>query len=291
MAVFERSYRPYAGPLTPEKRRFLILPRYAYSDVFKSRLFAIFFALCFGVPFAGLLIIYLHHNLSALKMLASFGLTAEKLNEILPIDAHFFSWGMSIQGVLCFFITLFVGPALVAPDLRNNGLPLYLARPFSRAEYVLGKLCVLAILMSLVTWVPGLLLWGFQAYLEPNWAGQNLQVASALCIGSWIWILFLSLFALAVSAWVKWKPVARIALFMLYFIGKAFGVMVHRILGLSFGKLFDASGASATVWASLFGIRPPDEHPLSLAWITMVGGCLVFLWLLKTRLRAYEVVR
>src|SRR6185295_7696568 len=108
MAVFERSYRPYAGPLTPEKRRFLILPRYAYSDVFKSRLFAIFFALCFAVPFAGLLIIYLHHNLSALKM---FGITAEKLNEILPIDAQFFWRGMSLQSGLCFIITLFVGPA------------------------------------------------------------------------------------------------------------------------------------------------------------------------------------
>lgn len=288
MAVFERNYRPYAGTLTPEKRRFLILPRYAYSDVFKSRLFAIFFALCFGVPFAGLLIIYLHHNLSALKM---FGITAEKLNEILPINAQFFWRGMSLQSGLCFIITLFVGPALVAPDLRNNGLPLYLARPFSRAEYVLGKLCVLAILMSLVTWVPGLLLWGFQAYLEPNWATANLQIASALFFGSWIWILFLSLFALAISAWVKWKPVARIALFMMFFVGQAFGHAVQGILGLSFGKLFDASGASSTVWASLFGVRPPDDHPLTLAWITMIGGCLIFLWLLKTRLRAYEVVR
>jgi hypothetical protein len=78
---------------------------------------------------------------------------------------------------------------------------------------------------------------------------------------------------------------------MLFFIGQAFGHAVRGILGLSFGKLFDASGASATVWASLFGVRPPDDHPLSLAWITMVGGCLIFLWLLKTRLRAYEVVR
>ncbi len=288
MAVFERRYRPYSGSLTPEKRRFLILPRYAYSDVFKSRLFAIFFALCFAVPFAGLLIVYLHHNLSALKM---FGITVEKLNEVLPIDAHFFWRGLLLQSGLCFALTLFVGPALVAPDLRNNGLPLYLARPFSRAEYVLGKLCVLAILMSAVTWLPGLLLWGFQAYLEPKWAAANLQIAMAVFVGSWIWILFLSLFALAVSAWVKWKPVARIALFMLFFVGSAVGEAVHEILGQSFGRLFDASGASATVWAFLFGVPIPEGHPLALAWTTMIGGSLVFLWLLKTRLRAYEVVR
>ena len=78
---------------------------------------------------------------------------------------------------------------------------------------------------------------------------------------------------------------------MLYFIGSAFGHAVHGILGQSFGKLFDAAGASERVWAALFGVRPPDDHPLALAWITLIGGCLVFLWLLKTRLRAYEVVR
>ena len=51
----------------------------------------------------------------------------------------------------------------MSPDLRNNGLPLYLSRPFSRTEYVLGKMSVLLILLSAITWVPGLLLFLFQA--------------------------------------------------------------------------------------------------------------------------------
>jgi len=288
MAVFERTYRPYAGAVTPTRSRFLILPRYAYADVFKSRLFAVFFALCFAVPFAGLLIIYLHQNLSALQVL---GLTKERLDEFLPINATFFWRGLSQQGGLCYALMLFVGPALVAPDLRNNGLPLYLARPFSRAEYVLGKLSVLAILMSLITWIPGLLLWAFQAYLEKGWGAANLRIAGAIFAGSWVWILFLSLFALAVSSWVKWKAVARIALLMLFFAGRAVGQAFEVILHVSIGKLFDAWAAIAAVWSSLFGTEPPEDHPLAYAWITLAGGSLVFLWLLKRRLRAYEVVR
>ena len=54
-----------------------------------------------------------------------------------------------------FFLAAFVGPGLISPDLSHNGLPLYLARPFSRAEYVLGKMSVLVGLMSLMTWIPG----------------------------------------------------------------------------------------------------------------------------------------
>ena len=49
-----------------------------------------------------------------------------------------------------------VGPVLVSPDLVNNALPLYFSRPFSRAEYVLGKVSVLALLLSLVGGVMGL---------------------------------------------------------------------------------------------------------------------------------------
>ena len=73
---------------------------------------------------------------------------------------------MSLQNGFAFFVTLLVGPPLVSRDLRNNALPLYLCRPFSRTEYVLGKMSVLLILLSAMTWVPQLLLFPFQSYLE-----------------------------------------------------------------------------------------------------------------------------
>ena len=34
MAVYERKYRGYAGSLTPQFERFLVIPRYAFRDVF-----------------------------------------------------------------------------------------------------------------------------------------------------------------------------------------------------------------------------------------------------------------
>ena len=42
MAVYERTYRPYQGTLTPERTRFLVLPRYAYREIFRTKLFASF---------------------------------------------------------------------------------------------------------------------------------------------------------------------------------------------------------------------------------------------------------
>jgi ABC-2 type transport system permease protein len=291
MAVYERNYGRYQGELTPSRWRFLILPRYAVKDVFDSRMFAAFFALCFLMPFAGLLIIYLHHNLAALKFM---NLPLEQLNQALPINATFFLRGLESQGWLCFLMALFVGPALVAPDLRNNGLPLYLSRPFSRTEYVLGKLTVLVGLMSLVTWIPGLLLFFFQAYLEgAGWLGQNLRIGMAILVGSWAWILVVSLVALAISAWVKWKPVARVTLLIVFFVLSGFARALNEALDTWWGWLLSLSNAMSNVWAALFGQELDDRHvsPLWAAWLTIALGCLVSLWLLSRRIRAYEVVR
>lgn len=290
MAVYERNYGRYQGALTPSWSRFLVLPRYAYQEVFKSKAFIAFFSLCFVAPFAGLLIIYLHHNLSALQLM---GMSFAQLREALPIDGWFFERGMSIQSTLAFVLVLLVGPTLVAPDLRNNGLPLYLSRPFSRTEYVLGKLAVLLILMSLITWVPGLLLVLFQGYLEGGgWLGENARIAGAIFAGSWAWIVTLSLLALAVSAWVKWKPVARVSLLLLFFALSGFGKAINEALDTWWGSLLSLGEVITRIWQSLFGVDIADpEIPLAMAWTVIGLWCLVSLWLLSRRIRAYEVVR
>lgn len=292
MAVYERNYGRYRGPLTPEWSRFLILPRYAWKDVFDSRLFVGFLVVCGLLPFAGLLIIYLHHNLAALKL---FNLPLDQLKEAIPIDASFFRKGIEFQSWLCFLLALSVGPALIAPDLRNNGLPLYLSRPFSRTEYVLGKLMVLIGLMSLITWIPGLLLFAFQGYLEgAGWLADNLRIGVALFVGSWAWILVVSLVVLAISAWVKWKPVARISLILVFLVLAGFARSLNESLDTWWGYMLSLSVAMSNVWAYLFGLEVNDSHfaqPAWAAWLTLALGCAVALWLLSRRIRAYEVVR
>ena len=291
MAVYERNYGRFKGLLTPTRTRFLILPRYAFREVFQSRFFVAFFTLCFALPFAGLLMIYLHHNIAALKFL---NLPLDQLKDALPINATFFRRGLDWQGSLCFLLALAVGPALIAPDLRNNGLPLYLSRPFNRTEYVVGKMAVLVVLMSLITWVPGLLLFFFQSYLDgAGWLGDNLRIGAALFVGSWIWILVLSLVALAVSAWVKWKPVARVTLLIVFFVLSGFAKALNEALDIQLGWLVSMWAAVQNVWAALFGqaIDSDLAMPLWAAWLALAAGCSLCLWLLSRRIRAYEVVR
>jgi len=126
MAVYEHTYKQYLGKLTPEWSRFLVIPRHAFRDVFKSKLFTAFFVICFLPLLVEAILIYLHHNVSALAILKV------NVRELIPIDASFFQFWVNFQAWPAYFVMLLVGPPLVSRDLRNNALPLYLCRPFSR---------------------------------------------------------------------------------------------------------------------------------------------------------------
>ena len=97
MAVYEHKYRNYIGRLTPEWSRFLIIPRHAFRDVFKSKLFTAFFVICFLPLLVEAVLIYLHHNVNALAILKV------NVRELLPIDAYFFQTFVNLQGGFAFF--------------------------------------------------------------------------------------------------------------------------------------------------------------------------------------------
>jgi ABC-2 type transport system permease protein len=286
MAVFEHTYRKYAGPLTAPWSRFLIIPRDAFGDVFGSKLFTAFFVSCFAAPLVFAILIYLHHNLTALAM---FDLDASQL---VPIDMYFFHNFVVIQGTFAFFLNVFVGPSLVSRDLANNALPLYLCRPFSRVEYVLGKMSVVLILLSAITWVPGLLLFALQSYLEgAGWFARNLLIFYAILLGSWVWILVLALLSQAVSAWVKWKMAAKAALLGLFFVPAAMGQAINNLFDTEWGGIISLRAVISTVWATLFVDPESIEVPVWGAFASLLVVCAICLFLLMRKIQAYEVIR
>jgi len=292
MAVYEHTYKPYAGPLTPEWSRFLIIPRHAYSDVFKSKLFTGFFALCFVCPLVMAILVYVKHNVAALAVFQLDPRYAPLIN------AGFFQFYIEWQRWFGFLLTVLIGPVLISRDLANNALPLYLCRPFSRAEYVIGKMSVLMILISAITWVPGLLLFTFEASLEGgSWIASNYWIAGSIFVMSCVWIILLSLLSVTMSAWVKWRMAASAGLFGLFIISNVMGLTINGVLHTRWGSLINLFVIVTTIEDSLF--RRPNSMdlpewmvlPTSAAWI-MLGLFLAFcLFLLTRKVRAYEVVR
>jgi ABC-2 type transport system permease protein len=286
MAVYRRTYGSYSGALTPAWSRCLVLFRYSRKNLFGSKFQTALFALCFFYPVACLFAIYLAHNLSFLESFGGAG------SRFVIIDNKFFFYFVNVQGVLAFLLTAFTGPGLISPDIANGALPLYFCRPFSRVEYVLGKSSVLAILLSQVTWIPGLVLFAVQAILAgPGWTRDHFWIAGSLVISFLIWIAFLSLLAMALSAWVKWKIVAGALLLGVLFFGAGFAQAIDNVMRTQSGDFLNIVYLMATVWTSLFGIEAERSMPALQAWIALLVYCALALVLLVRKVRAYEVIK
>ncbi|MFN0123944.1 MAG: hypothetical protein ACKV2V_25865 [Blastocatellia bacterium] len=292
MAVYEHSYQPYAGAKTPEWSRWLILPRYAYQDVFSSRFFTALFALSFAPVLVAAILIYLHHNSSALTMMEI------TVSDIISINGAFFRRLMSVQVNFAALLTVIIGPVLISRDLTNNALPLYLCRPFSRAEYVIGKMAVLVILLSVITWIPVMLLFGFQCVLEgATWIRENLWIGVAVLVNSWTWILLLSLLSTALSALIKWRLAASGALFAFFMIPIPVATVISIQLKTAWGFMLAPAFVMHRLQEYLFRtpttftVRGAGGVPATPAWIMFGLICAVSLFVLTRRVRAYEVIR
>jgi len=300
MAVYKRHYKPFDGELTPQRWRFAILIRYSLQTVFKSRLLNLFFTLCLLPHLCALVLIYLHHNLGALRALDLQAV------EFLNIDGNFFLDVFVAETYLSFLMVTFVGPGLIAPDLANNALPLYLSRPFSRREYIAGKLGILLIMTSLITWIPGLLLVGIQANEAGlPWLAANARIPIGIFVGSWIWIVTVSLVALALSAWVKMRPAAIFSLLGVFFVVGSFGNLANALLALQppWGLLMNMNATMRGLWNWLLlgdseygavfrrGTLSSAGLPSWTALVALAGFSALSLALLVRKVRACEVVR
>lgn len=309
MAVYEHLYGAYEGESQSALSRFLVIPRYALRDIFQSKMVTAIFIVCFVYPLIAAILVYLRHNVNALSLLQIDVL------ELIPIDASFFRTFMEVQGGFAFIMTVLVAPPLISRDLSNNALPLYLCRPLSRTEYVLGKMTVIAVLLSLMSWIPGLLIFFFQATLAGfGWLSANLWMVGAIFFGFFVWIILLSLIALAISALVRWRVVASGAMLGLFFVSSALGEIINNLFLTRAGNLISLWAGMSNIWSGLFWLYDPQtgrikgtvsnpiydnqffdivllEPPLWASWLVIVAACGVCVWLLARKVRAYEVVK
>lgn len=291
MAIFQKAYQGYDGTLTSSHHRTLVIFRYALADIFQSRLFAAFFAISFLPSLALLCFVYIYYNI---ELLTTFEVPVDEMS---PIDGAFFAALMQYpQLFLIFVMVMAIGPTMISPDLRNNAMPLYLSRPINKTSYVLGKLLVLLVLGSLISWIPAMILFLVQAYLAADgWLLNNIHLPFAAVVISLCWIISLTLVAFAVSAWVKWKAVARLFFFGLLFLGFILGGVIRELFGGWSGSLFNLPSAVQSMTVTMYDaanaqISLEADMPFGVAVLVLLFVTLVATVALSRRLRAFQVV-
>jgi ABC-2 type transport system permease protein len=286
MAVYKRAYRRYTGPLTGRWSRFMVLPRYAWRSLYQQRLVLLLTMASLIWPLLCAGFVYLTNHVELLQ-----GLEPE-FRSFIQVDGRFFAIFMYVQGACAVFLAALAGPGLIAPDLANNALPLYLSRPLTRWTYALARLTVLVGMLSVVTWIPGLLLFVLQVGLAGGWWFlANWTLGAGLLAGFLLWVLVLSLVAMASSAYVKWRVVAGAVSLAFFFILSGVAEMIDGVFRVNWGHILDPAWAVNRVWCALLGVTPPDGPGAGASMVALSGFVLMLVLVIERRLRPVEVVR
>lgn len=280
MPIYEQAYRKYEARSPLRAVRFWPITREALRLILAKR------------AFLGLLIFAWTPFLYRVGLIWLF-VQFPDTGRILPVDGRLFGEFLNWQIGLTVILSVFGGAGLVANDLRTGAILVYLSRPLTRRDYVLGKLGVLMALNLSITLVPGLMLYLIALALVPGqfakW--ELLWIAPAIVLHALVIALSISLLVLAVSALSRSARVAGLG-----FVGLYMGLgLVSTVLA----NITDQPGAHVLslqddlrmIGNLLFGIADrgvPVPHAYPPIVLTLVAlGCLA---VLRSRVRAVEIV-
>ena len=280
MPIYEQSYRRYEARSPLRQVRFWPITREALRLILAKRAFLVLL-LASLIPFVV--------RVGQVYVFTRF----PEVGRVLPVDGRMFGDFLNQQVGFTILLSIFGGAGLVANDLRTGAILVYLSRPLTRRDYVLGKLGVLLALNLSVTLLPGVALYAIALALAPDqFAKWSLAwILPSIVLHAVLISLVVGLLALAISALSKSARVAGLA-----FVGLWVGVEIARGVLTQIADRREAEVLSfqqnlRAVGNALFGITD-RMTTLPVVWPALVlavvaAGCLL---VLRARVRAVEIV-
>ena len=196
------------------------------------------------------------------------------------------------SSLLIALVAIFGGSGLIATDLKNNALSLYLSKPISWIDYLIGKCAVIGILIGCLTLVPGLLLFLEHALLtDTPFLKESYWIPLSIVVYSVVIMLSSSLLMLLFSSLTSNPRYAIIGFCAVWFGSPVIYEILKTITRTS--KM-----ALVSIWANydILGtvlFAGSHDYAVHWAWALLIQIALIALCLfvLHRRIRAVEIVK
>jgi ABC-2 type transport system permease protein len=277
--IYEQSYRRYQAREPLKEIRFWPIAREALGRLLSKRAFLVL-----------LLVSWVQFLFRVGQIVAATQLPQLRL--MLPVDGRLFGEFLNLQVPFALLLSIFGGAGLIANDLRTGAILVYLSRPLTRRDYVLGKLTVLLALNLSATLAPGMLLYVAALALAPETfaAWSLLWIPPAILAQSLLVSLGAGLLALAVSSISRSARVAGLTFVLLWVGLGVLGPLLGEVLNAPLAALVSLEEDMRLIGSALFGVEVREAVHWSWAALVLAavaGGCLL---ILRSRVRAVEVV-
>ena len=273
MPLYDLSYRRFEGPRTSRFRRSFALARSAASLLLRRRSFLLLLAVSWIPAVVRAVQIYVARQFPEAPDF--FTITPETWREFL---------GQQVRFLPVVLVSLATGASAIASDFASGAFTIYLSKPISRFDYVLGKAMPVAGAVSAVTLAPALALLLLQLSLAPDFA--LLSKAPWLPLAVTAYSLFLALYftlsVLAVSSLCRSGRVAGAGFAALVFGSEIVArTATSRVFGAPRFLSLNGSAIDAGRW--FFG-----ESAAVAPLVFMIGVIALSALVLDRRLRSGE---
>ena len=276
--IHDQGYRRYPGRRVPHGRRWWVIGRASlFARVRERRVMGL------------LLFAWLPFLVRAVQIYASANF--QQVAFLAPTPQTFREF-LDQQELFVFIVTIVIGAGLIADDRRANALQIYLSKPLTRVEYVVGKLVTLALVLAFVTWLPAMLLLLLQMLFagSAQFIREHLFLIPAITLLAAVQVFVSSFAMLALSSLSSNRRFVAIMYTGIIF----FTAAMYQAL-----KTITGSGAWAWIspWATLdilggaiFRVQErPPMSPIAAA-IAVLGLIAISIAILERRVRGVEVV-
>lgn len=277
--IHDQSYRRYTGTRLPLGRAWTVIAWTGIRSLLGRKVFLALQALAW-LPFV----------VRAVQIYVVT--TYPNASQILPVNAHMFESFIEGQGVLVFFVTVYVGAGLVANDRRVNALQIYLSKPLLRVEYIGGKAAVLAVYLTEITLVPALMLVLLQVMFSGSFEflRQNAFVIPAIVLASLLRVIVATFTILALSSLSKSSRYVGIMYAGAIFFTQAVFLVLRVITGSTRVAWVSITGNVAQVTDAVFRQPLRYDTPVVVSLLVLAGLVALSLSVLERRVRGVEVV-
>jgi ABC-2 type transport system permease protein len=278
MPIHDQGYRRYGGTRAAIGQAWQVIARAGAMSIIAKRQFIALMLFAWAPFVVRAVQIYVASNFQQASFLAPKGETFREF--------------LDQQGTFVFFVTIYIGAGLIANDRRANALPLYLSKPMTRAEYIGGKMAILFLFLTLVTWAPAMCLLLTQTIFAGSFTfvSNNLYLLPAITLFSLAQVLLASTTMLALSSLSKSSRFVAVMYAGLFFFTTALFQALRGITGKSAFAWMSPSATLEQLGDVIFRLPPRYDLPPALAALTVVVLIAASIFILDRRVRGVEIV-
>jgi ABC-2 type transport system permease protein len=277
MPIHDQGYRRYEGVRARPGRAWWIIARMHIVAALRRRWFLVLLALGWVqfVGRAGIIVVN-----STFQQIPGLEMTAESFRNFLVGQSFF-----------VFIIAISMG-GLIADDRRANALQLYLSKPLTRTEYILGKAAPLLVFILGVTFLPAILLLLVQIIFagSTSFVMNNLFVLPAITLATLVRALLTTFTILALSSLSKSRRFVAVMYAGVIFFTSSMQQVLRQITGSRAWAAISPSSMVDVITDAVFRVRAQPPVSVPVAILMVVALIALCLWILERRIRPVEIV-